>query len=79
MFITFLTPRSLASREQAMTQVCCGILERHHAHRPAAQVRMHLLLDRGEEAVKVEIEPFDFEGVPHDPLPRGSEKNITRT
>ena len=54
-----------------------SVLERHDAHGLAAQVRMHLLLDRGEEAVEVEIQAFDFMGVPHDPLPWRSEKNIS--
>ena len=38
------------------------VLERHDAHRPAAQMRMHLLFDRGEEAVEVDIQAFNIEG-----------------
>ena len=56
------------------------VLERHDAHGLAAQVRMHLLLDRGEEAVEVEIQAFDFDGAAHGSAPeRGSEENRQRT
>src|ERR1039458_793367 len=43
-----------------------SVLERHHAYRLAAQVRMHLLLDTGEEAVEVEIQAFDFSRSAHN-------------
>ena len=49
------------------------------AYGPAAKLRVALLLDARKEAIEVEIEPFNFVGVTHDPLPRGNEKNITRT
>jgi hypothetical protein len=59
MVMTFLTPRSLASREQAITQVCFGFRERHNPDRAPPQMRARLLFDGGEEAVEIEVQPFD--------------------
>jgi hypothetical protein len=54
-----------------------GFSERHHSDRTAPQVRVDLLLDRGEKAVKVDIKPFDSSRTPHRPLPKvGSDENI---
>ena len=53
------------------------ILERNDTHGLAAQVRMHLLFDAGEEAVEVEIHAFDFGRAAHWILLLGEQKNIT--
>lgn len=44
-------------------------------------MRVHLLLDRGEKAVEVEIQTFDFDGAAHGLLSRAgtAKKNIPRT
>ena len=58
----------------ARTSNDAGVLgprEWNHPDRTTPQMRMRLLFDRGEKAVEVEIQTFDFGWLTQCPEPRG--------